>query len=240
VIQHLYAAAVVAPSLEDFADMDNTPHYDDARRNLVRFVPRDAGTMLDVGCGGGGFGRSVHEVRPDITIFGVEPDPIGARHAAAAPYAQVAEGFFPEAADQLHVERFDVIFFNDVLEHMAEPGSAVIAAKEHLAPGGMVVACIPNVRHMSVWWPLIRRGRWQYEDYGILDRTHLRFFTESSMRQLFEDNGWAVVSSEGVNRTRQPMRPGEDGWKSVALSRLTRGRSDPFLWTQYVLQAVPF
>jgi hypothetical protein len=95
-----------------------------------------------------------------------------------------------------------------------------------------LVASIPNVRHFDVWWPLVRHGRWTYTDTGLMDRTHLRWFTRSSIEELFRDAGWAVISLEGINRT-DPV-----GWKARSLSKLGGRTADMFV-LQFAVTAVP-
>lgn len=216
--------------------MSETVLYQSPRVDMLRFLPAGARTVLDVGCSTGGFGRTLRAARPDLDVWGIEPDPVAATDASEAGYTRIVVGGFPEAASEFADATFDVIFFNDVLEHMVEPEKALAAAHRLLAPGGHVIASIPNVRHFSVWWPLIRRGEWAYEDTGILDRTHLRFFTPASMRSLFDATDWHVLAIQGTNRARWP-NSGTDTWKTRALSRATAGRSDPFFWTQYVVTA---
>ena len=221
--------------------MSETVLYQSPRADMLRFLPAGARTVLDVGCSTGGFGRTLRAARPDLAVWGIEPDPVAAAAASEAGYTRIAVGGFPEAASGFSNTGFsntgfDVIFFNDVLEHMVEPEKALTAAHDLLAPGGHVVASIPNVRHFSVWWPLIRRGEWEYEDTGILDRTHLRFFTPASMRALFDATDWQVLDIQGTNRARWP-NSGMDTWKTRTLSRATAGRSDPFFWSQYVVTA---
>ena len=83
-------------------------------------------------------------------------------------------------------ERFDCIIFNDVLEHMVDPQRVLAVARSHLTERGCVIASLPNVRNISVIAPLVLYGRWDYADAGLLDRTHVRWFTKSTMRELFE------------------------------------------------------
>lgn len=217
--------------------MSDVVEYSASRADMLQFVPAHASAVLDVGCASGGFGRSLLDTRPDVRVWGVEPDQAAAGQAAHAGYAGVAVGRFPDAASELDARQFDAIFFNDVLEHMPEPASAVAAAHDLVAPRGVVIASIPNVRHFSVIWPLVRHGDWRYEASGIMDRTHLRFFTPRTMRELFEENGWQVVRLTGMNRTRWPLG-GVDTWKTRLLGRMTFGRSDPFFFTQYVVEAI--
>jgi 2-polyprenyl-3-methyl-5-hydroxy-6-metoxy-1,4-benzoquinol methylase len=106
-------------------------------------------------------------------------------------------GFFPD--DLPAGESFDCIVFNDVLEHVVDPWSMLDRAKERLAPGGRIVASIPNVRHYIVVRNLALRGRWDYADWGVLDRTHLRFFTRASIEELFETADMAIETFEPIN-----------------------------------------
>ena len=211
--------------------------YEAPRDDLLPFFPAGAKRMLDVGCGAGGFGRTVQNAHPDVEVCGVEPYPLAAQ-AARGHYAQVVTGLFPDVAPELGDRRFDVVFFNDVLEHTYDPVTVLQGARPLLADGGTVVASIPNIRHFSVLWDLIRHNQWRYEERGLLDRTHIRFFTAPTMRALFEDNGWRVLDLVGHNRARWP-NSGTDTWKTRALGRATLGRSDPFFWTQYVVTARP-
>ena len=143
---------------------------------------------------------------------------------------------FPEAARVFPTQAFDAIFFNDVLEHMVDPAAALLATRRLLSPTGYVIASIPNVRHLSVWWPLIRYGDWPYADSGLLDRTHLKFFTRKTIVLLFQQTGWTTESITGINRTRWPDS-NIDTWKTRWLGRLTLGRTDEIFFVQYVVVA---
>jgi 2-polyprenyl-3-methyl-5-hydroxy-6-metoxy-1,4-benzoquinol methylase len=93
---------------------------------------------------------------------------------------------------------FDCIVFNDVLEHLVDPWTVLRSIKVKLKSGGCVVASIPNVRHFSNLRQLILEKEWRYMDCGVLDRTHLRFFTEKSIRRMFEDCGYNLCSIDGI------------------------------------------
>ena len=92
---------------------------------------------------------------------------------------------------------YDVIVFADVLEHLRDPERVLRSLAPFLARGGRVLASIPNVAHWSIRWRLLA-GRWQYQDRGILDRTHLRFFTRETALALFASAGLAVTRATGV------------------------------------------
>jgi 2-polyprenyl-3-methyl-5-hydroxy-6-metoxy-1,4-benzoquinol methylase len=87
--------------------------------------------------------------------------------------------------------KFDVVVFADVLEHLPNPASVLHLTRKVLNPGGLVIASIPNIAHWSIRWELLR-GRFDYQPYGIMDATHLRWFTEKTVRSLFESCGYEV------------------------------------------------
>jgi len=214
-----------------FGDDVDVLRYSAERSEIARFVPSGAGRVLDIGCGTGGFGVTIRSVDPGAELWGVEPV-AEAADIASDRYDRVMTGFYPLDTEDLPNQAFGAVFMLDVLEHMVEPAEALRAARSLLAPGGVLVASIPNVRHFDVWWPLVRHGRWTYTETGLMDRTHLRWFTRSSIEELFDVTGWTVNSLEGINRT-EPV-----GWKARFLARLGRRTEDMFV-LQFAVTAVP-
>jgi 2-polyprenyl-3-methyl-5-hydroxy-6-metoxy-1,4-benzoquinol methylase len=166
---------------------------------MVPFVPIGARTILDVGCSRGLFGAVLKERDPTVHLTGVEPDPEAAEQARTH-YDLVVDGHFPDALSE--EASFDCIVFNDVLEHVVEPWSVLARSVRHLAPGGTIVASIPNVRFIVVVRNLALRGLWNYTDWGVLDRTHLRFFTRASIEGLFAGAGFRIESLTPINPIR--------------------------------------
>jgi methionine biosynthesis protein MetW len=169
---------------------------------LIEEVPHGA-RVLDVGCAGGYLADAL--AGRGATTVGIEPHPESAR-AAETHCERVFNVTVEGARDlpELATERFDVVIFADVLEHLVDPRSALEWSRSMLAPGGRVAVSIPNVAHWSVRWSLAR-GRFEYEDYGLLDRTHLRFFTHKTARELAEDAGFRIVAE----RFTPTVLPGE-------------------------------
>ena len=131
-------------------------------------------------------------------VWGVEPGKVAAREAEKH-LDHVINGLFVRDMPELANQKFDAIFFNDVLEHLVDPDEALNYCKQLLNPNGCIIASIPNIR----WYPVILSLIWykdfKYEQAGVMDKTHLRFFTLKSMRRLFEDNGYSVTQTEGIN-----------------------------------------
>lgn len=205
------------------------PYSDFGRHEVVPFVPASAARVLDVGCLGGAFGATLKAERPATTVWGIEMRP-DAAEIAAGRIDHVIVGRFPDAIPS--GERFDCVVFNDVLEHIEDPWTALRATRELLTPDGAVVASVPNVRHYSVVSSLVLRGDWRYADAGILDRSHLRFFTRTSIIRLFEECGYTGVRCAPINVT--PRRD-----RLPRLLHLAGQRGIDFLAYQFVVVATP-
>lgn len=179
----------LAPSYKDF-------YFYQQRQEMLNFLPANARTFLDVGCAGGGFGEAVKS-RFSAEVWGIEPDETAASTAAQKLDRVFCSTFNP--ALDLPKAYFDCITFNDVLEHIADPYAALLYCKQLLTPQGVIAASIPNVRYFDNMWNLIIHKNWEYTDYGILDRTHLRFFTQRSIQETFASLGYEVERIEGIN-----------------------------------------
>lgn len=170
--------------------------YDHQRRDeVIPYVPTNAARVLDIGCAAGEFGAALREARPNVVVDGIESDHTAAE-AASAIYRFVYRGQFPTTCPD-HL--YDTIVCNDVLEHMVDPWSAVESMRSLLDEHGCVVASIPNMRHWSALRPLLLQGRWDYQDHGILDRTHLRWFTRVTIAEMFQDASFEVLRLEPLS-----------------------------------------
>jgi SAM-dependent methyltransferase len=173
------------------------PSYGHSARNeMHRFVPDTARRILEVGCNTGGFGAALKMSR-GVEVWGVEPDAKAAAQAAAQ-LDKVIQSPFTDGID-IPNGYFDALVFNDVLEHMVDPWIALRLATEKLAAGGVVVASIPNLRHIDNLQHILVDADFRYESHGVRDRTHLRFFTRKSARRLFEESGFEILLDQGIN-----------------------------------------
>lgn len=160
------------------------------------FLPRNTRKLLDVGCHTGMFGKLAKE-NGVAEIWGVEPCPQTAAVAAQHLDAVINGYFGPTLA--IPNGYFDVVMFNDVLEHIPDPWEALTLAAKKLAPDGRVIASIPNIRHIDNLMHLLVEQDFRYEAEGIRDRTHLRFFTRKSIARLFEEAGYEILEITGTN-----------------------------------------
>lgn len=190
-------------STPEFFMYDDTP-----RLEMLSYVPQDARKILDVGCHLGAFGRALKD-RSDVEVWGIEPNPHTAE-IAALQLDRVFNEFFSEDS-ALPDHYFDAIVFNDVLEHMPDPWTAIEIAKTKLVNGGHIIASLPNLRHIENLIHILKQCDFQYETAGIRDRTHLRFFTKNSIPSLFKENDFQIIRLEEIN---------EDWWRSPLVRRI--------------------
>ena len=192
--------------------------------------------VLDVGCATGYLAKAL--VERGCTVSGVEFD--GEAAEEARPHLErlvIGDLETMDLAEAFGEDRFDVIVFGDVLEHLRDPLPVLRRAKALLADGGSVVASIPNIAHGSVRLALLA-GRFDYQDLGLLDTTHVRFFTRSSVEDLFRQAGMVPIdvrrTTAGFFDTPVPVSEGE-----FAPEVVDAVRADPEAHTyQFVLKAV--
>ena len=161
----------------------------------------DTKKVLDVGCWTGEVGRILTE--RGCAVTGIEIDAEAARLAEKVLDRVVVADLDAQPLTEL-VEpgTFDVVIFADVLEHLLDPRAALEQARELLAPGGRVVISIPNVTHGSVRLALLQ-GRWRTTDTGLLDHTHIKFYSREGLVGLFTDAGYAIEDLRGT--TADPL-----------------------------------
>lgn len=186
-------------------------YFSQTRPELVTRVPLRARRVLDVGCGAGRFGAQLQARGQQVV--GIEADGSVARLAAdALDEVLVMDLDDSDSVDSFaeeYEEAFGCLVAADVLEHLRDPWSVLKRLVDTVEPGGTVVVSVPNVRLIWVIAPLVLRGRFQYAPHGVLDQTHLRFFTRSSAEQLVEGVGLTI---DAVDRAPTPWRTGAKAW----------------------------
>lgn len=169
------------------------PYFTDDRSDLAGFLAKRGisfgGRVLEVGCAAGAAGPQWRMLGA-ATLEGIEPFPPAAEAASASGvYDAVHCGTFENWVPRY--PPYDAVIFADVLEHLADPTEALHRVHAVLArPSGKLVLSLPNVRHVSVLADLLFRGDWRYRPAGILDETHLRFFTRRSGARLLQETGF--------------------------------------------------
>lgn len=150
--------------------------------------------VLDLGCGEGFLAREL--VKDDNLVTGVDVLPETKRSDALERYysADLDQGIAP-VIDQLNGKRFDRVLLLDVLEHLKNCDGLLQQCKDVVKPGGYVIISLPNIANITVRLALLL-GRFNYTERGILDKTHLRFFTRKTARHFVESNGYRIVEDK--------------------------------------------
>jgi 2-polyprenyl-3-methyl-5-hydroxy-6-metoxy-1,4-benzoquinol methylase len=211
-------------------------YWEYERTEMLPLIPEGVRRVLDVGCSGGVFGELVKHKR-GCEVWGVEIYPSACREAERR-LDRVLQGEFGESLP-LPSGAFDAVVFNDVLEHLVDPWATLRFTEQLLTETGVVVASIPSIRHFPTLWHLVVRKEWHYTDLGILDRTHLRFFTRQTIGELFQEAGYQIVEIQGI----QPfwnLDGDHDLWRYYKLlNLLTLGRISDMKFLQYAVRARP-
>jgi 2-polyprenyl-3-methyl-5-hydroxy-6-metoxy-1,4-benzoquinol methylase len=183
--------------LNQYYESKVSDYFQEERHEMLKYIPQGAEKILDVGCGSGRFGHILKSSR-NLEVWGVELDPDSALEASQKLDRVINAAF--DSNLNLPRKKFDCIVFNDVLEHLADPWNALTYSKELLSDSGVIISSIPNVRYFGNIWDLLVNKNWEYTEWGILDKTHLRFFTKRSILSMFDSLNFDVEFIAGINQ----------------------------------------
>lgn len=184
----------------DYYENKADDYFNHERPEMLAFLPENCKTVLDVGCGEGIFGEQIKR-KNRAEVWGIElmEEPgKEAGHRLDKVFIGPCENFIEDLPDNY----FDVIYCNDVLEHLVDPYTFLADLKPKLSKEGVIISSIPNIRYHDAFKKIILQKKFEYEGHGIFDKTHMRFFTKSSIAKMYEDLGYSIVTHKGINRTR--------------------------------------
>jgi len=188
--------------------MDQTPVHEQHNADLLRLMPQAARRVVEVGCSSGALAREYKKLNPTCGYHGIE---------IVRDYARLARRYC-DSVLELDIENLDhqavrdleadCWVFGDSLEHLRDPWTLLRRIRAVISPDGHVVACIPNAQHWSVQARLAC-GEFRYEDKGLLDRTHLRWFTRITILEMFHETGFrvALMQARVFNEPRRMPPP---------------------------------
>lgn len=172
--------------------MEQTPIHELHNQDLLSLIPPKSKKLIEIGCSSGALAREFKKLAPNSNYFGVEVD---------SDYANLAKRYC-DTVTVLNIEDADLAFwsshsdadcwiFGDTLEHLVNPWLILKKIHKILPKDGSVVACIPNAQHWSLQVKL-SVGDFRYEASGLMDKTHLRWFTRQTIVELFDQAGFAI------------------------------------------------
>jgi 2-polyprenyl-3-methyl-5-hydroxy-6-metoxy-1,4-benzoquinol methylase len=164
---------------------------------MLRFVPKTAQQVLELGCADGTFAAAVKD-HTGAEVWGIELSETAAEQAGAV-LDRMLVGDVGDRIAELPDAYFDAIVCNDVLEHLVDPLTILTRLRSKLKPDGVVVASIPNIRYLPALSKIVFRKDFPQDDIGVFDRTHLRFFTRKSIVRMFTKAGYTVRRIKGIN-----------------------------------------
>jgi O-antigen biosynthesis protein len=216
-------------------ETDVDPASNTSHALMLRLVGSNK-RVLDVGCATGYLARALRE--QGCSVSGVEYDPAWAEEAAPA-LDRVVVGDLEQLdlPKEFAGEQFDVIVFGDVLEHLRDPLPVLRSVRELLRPGGAVVISVPNIAHADVRLSLLQ-GKFDYKTLGLLDNTHVRFFTRASLRAFLKDAGFLAVDVQATTADVLTTELADDARTAdPAVIESLRGDIDATTY-QFVVRAV--
>jgi len=210
-------------------------------RDLLALIPPDSRSIVEIGCKLGSLANAFRAAHPAAEYVGIDVSP---------DYVNVAEKYCTRAIagdiEKIEEAVFESLFpsdcwvFDECLEHLQDPWSVLRRIRGRIDPGGCLLVCIHNAQHWSVQMRLAT-GRFNYEDSGLLDRTHLRWFTRITMIEMFQATGWKI--EQGISRNHN--EPQQEQMLEAIAAMAKVGGFDPALAAQdakpyqYVFKVVP-
>lgn len=201
-------------------------YYTGTRSELRPFIPENYSRVLEVGCGDGGFRTNLS---PQTEVWGIEPVANAAATASKSLH-RVIVGDYQQAHNLLPDGYFDLVICNDVIEHMVDDSGFLRTIQSKMCRGGHLIGSIPNMRNWPVLRDLLFKKDWSYQDCGVLDRTHLRFYTERTFPRLLAATGFKVQTFTGIN-CNVKLR------KRIILNTLSLGLLRDTKWVQFAFVA---
>lgn len=176
-----------------YSQLNKSPYRQHMKiASLVRGLePKD---VLDVGCGSGVLSRYIAD-ETSANVVGVESDIQAWVEASKLIEVHLLDLNASHLGRAIGGRKFDVIIFADVLEHLIDPEQVLRHVNRFLHPGGHVILSLPNILYYRLRINMLM-GKFEYEEYGPLDKTHLRFFTFDSARRLVDNAGYSIENIE--------------------------------------------
>lgn len=206
------------------------------RNEIIPLLPSSSGSILDVGCGRGTTLNLLHSQYPSADLLGVE---INHEVSTTAKWP-VLVGSIDENRIRMRLEDsgpYDLILAMDILEHLTDPWETLRYLSSILAKGGQIILSLPNISNAKVLLPLIFNDSFSYVEAGILDKTHLRFFTKKTACDLVLSSGLEIMQIIPTGPTCRHKVRSAKGWIAYMMNRMTFRSFERFIAHQWIVVA---
>lgn len=203
----------------------NDNYYNMEKIRIANLVQRGPNKILDIGCASGRLGRRLKEMNKAEELMGIE-----IYQPAADEASKYYDKVYRDDVESLilpYKEYFDYVICGDILEHLRDPWTLLDRIRGWLKPNGILISSIPNIRYWRILKDLIILGRWDYTEAGILDKTHLRFFTRRTYIEMLIISNFTITYKEMWLNSK----------KKKLLNRCTLGIFEEFLGSQIMVVA---
>jgi cyclopropane fatty-acyl-phospholipid synthase-like methyltransferase len=203
-------------------------YFSNPREDIIPLLPEKVERVLEVGCGSGETLSIIKSRFPSSTTVGIELSENAAK-LASSKVDLLKNLDIEQDESRSTLGQFDLILLLDVLEHLRDPWTTLRSlVTNNLTNGGTVITSIPNARNHALVVQLLR-GDFKYMESGVLDKTHLRFFTKKSMNRLMEESGLSILKCLPTNV--------QGDSRSALINKLTIGLFEEFLAVQYIAKS---
>jgi cyclopropane fatty-acyl-phospholipid synthase-like methyltransferase len=221
--------------------LNQTPIYNVANPDILELLPQGMKKVIDVGSSSGALAKAYKQSYPGCEYIGIE---INKEYAALS--ARFCNRVILESIENVSDRDFNDLFpsdcwiFGDTLEHLYDPWAVLKRIRKQMSAGACIVACIPNAQHWSVQ-AYLNSGQFRYQDNGLFDRTHIRWFTRITINEMFETCGYKIVDG----KSRSSDDPNKDRFLPSIRSMAQAIGIDPdmaerdSLALQWVVKAIP-
>ena len=215
--------------------------YGDNPRNelidLIKVVPEQ---IFEIGCGSGATGMAIKQKFPDVNYIGMDSNEKATQIAQTRLDKVIVSDVEKVPLDTLGLVKgyFDLIICADILEHLYDPWKTLFALRDYLKPNGKIFASIPNVQYINHIINFLH-GNWTYEHDGIMDVTHIRFFTFNEIVKMLSGTGYNIIHCSGaINSKMQSDKwPNDFDFGKFVLKNVTREEAFKFSVFQYLIIA---
>ncbi|ODS33876.1 MAG: two-component response regulator [Candidatus Scalindua rubra] len=214
---------------------------DNPRTELIDLITEVPEQVFEIGCGSGATGVAIKQKFPNVKYIGLDSNKKAAQIAQTRLDKVIVSDIEKAQLDALGLtkEYFDLIICADVLEHLYDPWKTLFTLRDYLKPNGKVLASIPNIQNIDTIINLLN-GSWTYKKHGILDATHIRFFTFSGIMKMFSGTGYKMIQCSHATQSelgRIKKWPADINFGRIVLRDITRDEASKLFVFQYYVIA---